>query len=74
MPQYISNDVFSQIQSQLRGLHFSEYQVWATGGYVIAPVYLGTLGFVVLAQLHLGQVLPLFAGRSFKGSFCASDS
>lgn len=82
--QCISNDVFSQIQSvksvfsqiqsQLWCLQFSEYQVWVVGTNVIAPVYLGTLGFVVLAQVHLGQVLPLFASRSFKGLFCASDS
>lgn len=72
--QCISNDVFSQIQSQLWCLQFSEYQVWVIGTNVIAPVYLGTLGFVVLAQVHLGQLLPLFASRSFKGLFCASDS
>lgn len=67
--QYISPEVFLQIRSQPCGHHFSGYQVWVTVGYTTAPAYLGTLGFPVLAKLRPGQVLPSFAGRSFKGSF-----
>lgn len=47
---------------------FSGFHVWVTVADVIAPAYLGKLGFPGLANLHPGQVLPSFAGRSFKGS------
>lgn len=68
------NEVVLQIWSQQGGLHFAGYHTWVTVAYVIVPAYFGKLGTAALATLHPGQVLSSFAGRSFKGSFYASDS